>query len=176
MSAIWFPFPLCDPSHLKFSKIDGDMRVWRTHGSSLANDSVLNEAGVCELLKGLSSFPAPPPHLFSPALGLLFLTCTDVLPSFLICSYSPLLDKLIWLMPVNPVLSLGTDLAHIPACSYHISNLRCTETVVIYCYVLYPNSHMLLFFPSQGKKTFKTNTAGVRQEYTWCISQNSKRK
>lgn len=145
MSGIWFPFPPCDPSHLKFSKIDGDMRVWRTHGSSLANDSVLNEAGVSELLKGLSSFPAPPPHLLSLALGLLFHTCTDILSSFLICSYS-LLDKLIWLMLVNPVLSLGTDLAHIPACSYHISNLRCTETVVIYCYVL---SHIVTFSPNQ---------------------------
>lgn len=34
--------------------------VWRTHGSSLGTDFILNDAGVCELLKHLSSFlPSP---------------------------------------------------------------------------------------------------------------------
>lgn len=51
---------------------------WRTRGSSLGADSILNEAGVCELLKRLSSFSAPSPSLspFSPSSDLIFLSRT----------------------------------------------------------------------------------------------------
>lgn len=36
-------------------------------------------------------------------------------------------------MLVNPMLSLGTDLAHITARYYSVRNLLCIETVIIYC-------------------------------------------
>lgn len=67
---------------------------WRTRGSSLGTGSILNEAGVCELLKRLSSFSAPSPSLspFSPSLDLIFLSHTllsSLGPSFLLSLLPP---------------------------------------------------------------------------------------
>lgn len=68
--------------------------VWRTSRSSLATDSILNEAGVCELLKRLSSFSAPSPlSLFRSHFSHTRSYPPLPLPSFLFRSLSLLLDK-----------------------------------------------------------------------------------
>lgn len=75
--------------------------VWRTHGSSLGTDFILNEAGVCELLKHSSSFlPSPslsPLSFFRSFIALRSffshtLLCSAVLPSFFSV---PLFDSLL---------------------------------------------------------------------------------
>lgn len=119
-------------------------------------DSILNEAGVCELLKRLSSFSAPSPSLsplFTSHFSLsLSHTLVFLLPPF---CFTLLYQKkegqcdlwtsssvsvcvcvcVMWVMLVNPGLSLGTDLAHITACYYSVWNLLCIQTVIIYCNV-----------------------------------------
>ena len=126
---------------------------WRTRGSSLGADSILNYWSACPL----SLLPL---HLFLPSLPpqiSFFSLAHCYLPSALPSFFFPLLVSsvgwvrrrvsficepvfpvcvyisVIWVMLVNPVLSLETDLAHITGCYYCVWSLLCIETVVIYC-------------------------------------------
>lgn len=93
-TSVWVSLPLWMMCH-----------VWRTHGSSPGTDSILNEAGVCELLKRLSSFLCSvsislfPLSLFRssffPFSPLLFLSHTLLPPPHTHTHlYYPLLNKL----------------------------------------------------------------------------------
>lgn len=151
-----FPSPLCDLLLLKCSA--GDSSGWCS--VCVKDTRVQFSQWFCSKWnRSVNYWNACP----------LFLPPLHISPLTLYIS-SHLLDKLIWLMLVNPVLSLGTDLAHIAACSYHISNLGCTETVDIYCCVL-SQLPPCYFFPLI-KLHLTTNTAGDRQG---CSSHNSKK-